>query len=279
MKPILCSFHARRRAIRGAAIVAVLGVQSLAALAAPRTTVERVASRPDVTQGYFLIEPEQTPRAIAVVFVGGDGETALGEKGPAKLRGNFLMRVRGQLSAAGLILAYPDVPSDRQGRGLGDFRTGANHAQDIGAVIQALKSRHDLPAFVIGTSRGTISAANVAARLPPGTIAGVVLTSTVTERSKNKQRGVMDLPLGKITAPVFALAHKGDTCYVTPPSAIPGMLRAMSASPRKDSMLLSGGKPAKSDPCEAFAEHGFFGIEHEAAKAMTDWIDSVLVGK
>ena len=27
------------------------------------------------------------------------------------------------------------------------------------------------------------------------------------------------------------------------------------------------------------AEHGFFGIEREAAKAMTDWINSVLVGK
>ncbi len=249
------------------------------ALAAPRESVERVDSRPGVTQGYLLIEPEGKPRAIAIVFVGGDGETALNDKGPTKLNGNFLMRVRGSLSAAGLVLAFPDAPSDRQGRGLGDFRTGENHAQDIGAVVHALKARNDLPVFLIGTSRGTISAANVAARLDRGSIAGVVLTSTVTERSKNKQRGVMETPLDRITSPVFALAHKNDSCYVTPPSAIPRMLRAMTASPRKDSMLLSGGEPARSDPCEALSEHGFLGLYKQAAEAMTSWIDSVLAGE
>jgi hypothetical protein len=213
------------------------------------------------------------------MFVGGDGETALTDKGPTKLIGNFLMRVRSNMSAAGLILAFPDVPSDRVGRGLGDFRTGEHHAQDIGAMIRQMKARHDLPVFLIGTSRGTISAANVAARLDRGTIAGVVLTSTVTERSKNKQRSAMDTPLDRITSPVFVMSHKGDTCYVTPPSAIPGLLRAMTNAPRKESLLLSGGDPARSDPCEALSEHGFLGIYKQASDAMITWIDSVLGGK
>jgi hypothetical protein len=247
--------------------------------AAPRESVVRVPSRPEVTQGFYLIEPEGPARAIAVLFVGGEGETALNDQGPTKLKGNFLMRVRGQLSKAGLILAYPDVPSDQAGRGLGDFRTSTRHAEDIAAMVKALKARANLPVFLIGTSRGTISAANGAGRIDPSLIAGVILTSTVTERSKNKQKPVFDTPLDKIRVPVLVMSHKDDTCYVTPPSDIPRLLRAMSASPRKDSLLLSGGKPPKSDPCEAFAAHGFFGIESKAAKSMTDWIDSVLAAR
>lgn len=249
------------------------------ATAAPRESVVSVPSRPGVTQGFFLVEPEGAARAIAVVFVGGDGETKLNDKRPTNLNGNFLMRVKDQLSTAGLILAYPDVPSDLKGRGLGDFRVNERHGEDIAAVVKALKARNDLPVFLIGTSRGTISAANGGGRLPPGQIAGVILTSTVTERSKNKQRPVFDTPLDKITAPVLVMSHKDDTCYVTPPSDIPRLLRAMAASPRKDSLLLSGGLPAKSDPCEAFAAHGFYGIEEEATKAMTDWITSVLASR
>lgn len=246
------------------------------ASAAPRESVVTVPSRAGVTQGFYLIEPEGAPHAIVVMFVGGEGETALNDKGPTKLTGNFLMRVRGVFSRADLILAFPDAPSDQKGRGLGDFRISERHGEDIAAMVKALKARNDLPVFLIGTSRGTISAANGAGRSAPRQIAGVILTSTVTERSKNKQRPVFDTPLDKITAPVLVMSHKDDTCYVTPPSAIPRLLRAMSAAPRKDSLLLSGGKPPKSDPCEAFAAHGFFGIENEAAKAMTDWIGSVL---
>ena len=245
-------------------------------IAAPRESVVNVPSRPGVTQGFYLMEPEGKPRAIAILFIGGEGELALGPDGPAKGKGNFLMRVRNQLSRADLILAYPDVPSDQAGHGLGDFRISERHGEDIAAMVKALKARNDLPVFLIGTSRGTISATNGAGRIDPSLVAGVILTSTVTERSKNKQRPVFDTPLDKIRAPVLVMSHKDDTCYVTPPSDIPRLLRAMTASPRKDSLLLSGGKPPKSDPCEAFAAHGFFGIEDEAARAMTDWIASVL---
>lgn len=92
------------------------------AAAAPRETVVIVPSRAGVTQGFYLIEPEGAPRAIVVMFVGGEGETALNDKGPTKLTGNFLIRVPGPFSRADLILAFPDAPSDQKGRGLGDFR-------------------------------------------------------------------------------------------------------------------------------------------------------------
>ena len=248
---------------------------AMPAAAAPGESVLSIQSRPDVTQGILVIEPAGQARAIAVLFIGGEGELALEPSGPLKGKGNFLMRVRQQLSNAGLILAYPDTPSEQK-KGYGDFRVSSRHGEDIAAVVKTLKARSDLPVFLIGTSRGTISATNGGGRVSPELVAGVVLTSTVTERSKNRLKPVFDTPLADIKAPVFVLSHKDDTCYVTPPSAIPRLLNALSAAPRKDMLLLSGGKPAKSDPCEAFAAHGFFGIEDQAAKAMTDWIDSVL---
>lgn len=267
------AFHLWRH---GTVIGLLLSVAIFAQAAqAARESVVHVPSRPGVTQGYYLYESGQTPRAIAVVFVGGEGVLALDRNGPTKLRGNFLFRVRNALARAGLLLAYPDAPSD-QSRGLGNFRISANHAEDIKAMILALKKRADLPVFLIGTSRGTVSTANVAARLDPALIKGVLLTSTITERSRNKLRSVHDTPLENIRVPVLALAHRDDGCYVTPASDVPHLLLALGNAPRKDSVVLTGGRTPKSDPCEAMSQHGFFGIEDQAVKAMTDWIDSVL---
>ena len=264
----------------GVLLLALLVFAALAVTGpvAARDYVAAVETRPGVTQGYYVIEPRGEPRAIVFLFLGGDGALALDSQGPTKLKGNFLFRVRDNLSRAGLLLALPDAPSD-QSRGLGNFRTSANHAQDVKAVIQALKAKANLPVFLIGTSRGTVSVANVAARLEPSLIQGILLTSTVTERSRNKLYSVRDTALADIRVPAFVMSHRDDGCYVTPASDTPWLLRAMSNAPRKDSAILTGGKPPKSDPCEAFAQHGFFGIEDEAAKAMTDWIASVLAAR
>lgn len=245
-------------------------------LAAPRDSVASVTSRPGITQGYYLVEPDGPPRAIAIVFIGGEGELALDKSGPTKGKGNFLMRVRDQLAAAGLLLAYPDTPSDRS-QGLGSFRVDAKHAEDIAAVVKALKARADLPVFLIGTSRGTISATNGAARLPAGTIAGLVLTSTVTERGNKRQVSVYETPVKDIKVPVFALANRNDGCYVTPPGAVLALLKAMPSAPRTDAVTVTGGS-AGGEPCGAQSAHGYLGMEEQAVKAMTEWIDSVLKG-
>lgn len=238
--------------------------------------VETIATRPGVTQSYYWQEPPKKTRAIAVLFVGADGDLKLRAAGPTNLRGNFLFQVRDALASAGLLLIFPDAPSDRS-RGLGN-RTDADHANDIRRVILNVKQRANLPVFLIGTSRGTVSAANVAARVEPALIKGVLLTSTITEPAKNRQHSVFETRLADIRVPVLALAHRDDTCYVTPASSVPRLLRALTHAPRKDSVTLSGGKPAESGACDARSPHGFFGIEGQAVKAMTTWIDSVLAG-
>ncbi len=62
-----------------------------------------------------------------------------------------------------------EVPSDHKtGYGYGAFRASQEHAQDIAGVIVALRREASVPVWVVGTSMGTISAANVAARLGEG---------------------------------------------------------------------------------------------------------------
>lgn len=247
------------------------------AVAADR--VESIATRPGVSLSYWLVEPKGPPRAIAIMILGGDGLLRLDETGPTSQKNNFLMRVRGDMLRAGLLLAYPDAPSDQQG-GLDNFRSDPRHAEDIKALILALKLRADVPAFVIGTSRGTVSAANAAARLDASLIAGVLLTTTIFDRTIGRVRltSVHDLPLADIRVPVLELHHKDDGCYITQAAGVPAFMRALSDAPRKDSVILSGGKPAESEPCGALAAHGFFGVEDQAVVAMTAWIDSVLQG-
>lgn len=259
---------------------AAIGLFLIGAILAPVFAAERVESIPTrdgVTQSYWLLEPEGPPRAIAIMILGGDGLLCFDENGPTSQKNNFLMRIRSDMLRAGLLLAYPDAPSDQTG-GLDNFRSDRRHAEDVKTLILALKRRADVPAFVIGTSRGTVSAANAAARLDPSLLAGALLTTTIFDRTGGRTRlhSVHDLPLNQIRVPLLELHHRDDQCYITLAAGVPAFMAALTNAPRKDSIILSGGKPAESEPCGALAPHGFFGVQDQAARKIIEWIDSVL---
>lgn len=53
------------------------------------------------------------------------------------------------------------------------------------------------------------------------------------------------------------------------------MLKARLTKSRKAEIaLLDGGDPPQSSPCEAFAAHGYFGIEAEAVDTIASFINS-----
>ena len=47
------------------------------------------------------------------------------------------------------------------------------------------------------------------------------------------------------------------------------------AAPKVEVALLEGGLPAKSEPCLAKSEHGFFGIEDRAVQTIASFIKAV----
>ena len=145
------------------------------------------------------------------------------------------------------------------------------HLQDIEAVISYIRSINDKPIWLVGTSRGTESAAYAAVHLN-NKIDGVILTSSIS-KTNNKGTSVTDLSLDKITVPVLAIHHSQDACKTTRPNVVKDIKHKAHNSSRVGVKLFSGGDtPRSSNPCQARTYHGYFGLEAE----VVDYIDSFI---
>jgi hypothetical protein len=233
-----------------------------------------LATRPAVTQSYFLAGLLKNPQAIALLFPGSGGLIRLRqEQGQLKFSaGNFLVRSRSEFVKRGAVAAIVDAPSDQQvGWGMSDeFRLGADHFTDIKAVADDLKKRFpEKPLFLIGTSRGTISAAALGARFGPE-VSGAVLTSTMFRpagrRSNEPGPGLSGFDFATIKVPLLFVHHVSDQCAVTP----------YGDSARLSEMVplisVFGGLPPQSGPCDPFSAHGFFGKESETVEQIVNWM-------
>lgn len=218
----------------------------------------------------FLYAESSVPRAVAILFPGGDGQVDLPAlRDRLKLaRGNFLVRSRKYFVDAGVATALVTVPSDRS-QGMDDtFRRSDDHATDLRAVIAAIKRRHpQLPIFLVGTSRGTVSAAALGASLADR-IAGVVLTATVTESNRpgrvTPQASSYDF--SRLAIPVLLVHHRDDACWASPYSG------AQALAQRYPLITVHGGAAPQSGPCLALTPHGFLGQEQNTVAAITAWI-------
>lgn len=256
------------RAVAGLAL-------AVAALAAPAAAedVQTISTRPGVTQSFLLLRRSPAPAATVILFAGGNGALGIGADGRlSALGGNFLVRNRGRFAEHDLMVAVPDAPSDHA-TGLSRFRASREHAEDVRALIAALRAAAPAaPVWVVGTSMGTVSAANAGARLHEGGPDGVVLTSSITRWSRGEGESVGDVRLKEIRVPTLVVHHKDDACPYTPYSDIAGLLRDLSKTPRRELLTFSGGDPPESRPCEARAAHGYLGLDEQVVKAIAEWI-------
>lgn len=243
-------------------------------------TVETIATRPGVTMKTIVRSEAGANSPIVILFMGGNGLVKLdGWDGSGNPVGNFLVRTRKHFVRNGLLAAVPDAPSDHQHDGLTLWRTSKEHAADVAALIAHLRLKSKGPVFLVGTSRGTISAAGVAAILPPGVISGVVLTSSVTRypRKSGKQR-VEDAKLDNIRVPVLFVHHKNDLCDVCVPEDIPDLARKFTAASSVKITMTEGGGNYRGSECGARSAHGFRGIEPEVVDQIAAWIKTVAAG-
>ena len=252
-----------------AAALALLG--SMAGIAEAKEVMSlRVAD--GVSQSYLLAVPGGGPQAIAILFPGSFGEVNL-EAVAGRLkneRGNFLVRARGHFVDGGVATAVLDAPSDQPSGMSDEFRLGARHASDVAAVVAALKTRFPgVPVFLIGTSRGSVSAAAVGARIGD-TIAGVVLTSSMFRATNPGSRepgpGLSRFDFSTLKGPVLVVHHREDGCASTP------YVEAHFLGRRFPLISVKGGPPAQSGPCEAMSAHGYLGKEPETVAAIVAWM-------
>lgn len=225
-----------------------------------------------------------SPIATLVLLPGGSGYVNLDEQGCARaLKGNSLVRSQALFHAAGFATALLDAPSDQQGEdGLAGFRLSAEHAQDLALVIAALRQRSAAPVWLVGTSRGTLSAANAAARLGPDAGPdGVVLTSALLAGQPGARKpwvaqSVFDLPLQQIRQPVLLMAHEADLCPRSPPALMARLAEQLAASPRVSQRMLQGGSGltvgAGLAACEGQSPHGYLGQESEMVQTIRAFV-------
>ena len=256
----------------------VVALVALAALPARAEEIVTIESRPGVTQRFILVEAGN-PVASVVLFPGGKGmlRTDGGKVSPKQ--GNFLSRTRGLFAAEGFNVAVVDAPSDmrREEYGLRTNRRQFRHAEDIGAVIDDLRGRAAVPVWMVGTSRGTVSAAFIAGGPILPKIAGLVLTASVTRPSGKPGQYLLDYEgvvlLESVRVPSLLVHHKDDQCFVTPVEDVKLLEKHLKVkAPKVEVMLFEGGKSPESDACQPFSQHGFFGIEKQVVKAIADWI-------
>ncbi|HEY3249316.1 MAG TPA: alpha/beta hydrolase [bacterium] len=232
---------------------------------------------------YLVTSPEGQLKAAVILLAGGNGALRLGSTGTiGRLGGNFLIRSRELFARQGLFVAALDASSDNQSGMNGEIRLSAQHAQDIGRVIADVRTRTGGAAvWLVGTSAGTLSAANVAARLSGAEVslrpAGVVLTSTMTTLGAPEcGKTVYDAGLGDIRIPVLLVSHENDACPCSPGGSAVGsrLLAACSGAPSKEHGIFTGGTPPIEPPCEARTAHGYFGIEESVVEFIAGWIKS-----
>jgi hypothetical protein len=229
-----------------------------------------LATRPGVTQSFYLTSPGVPPAASLILFPGGNGK--LHGYGPADIHhGNFLVRSRDLFVARGFIVAVIDAPSDEAG-GMDDgFRVHDAHRRDIAAVIAWLRQRAPVPVWLVGTSMGTLSATN-GGTLQTGGSDGIVLTSSVMRSSKRVRNSVYDAGPNFVKVPTLIVHTREDGCVLCPFGDVPDLLERFRSAPRKQLIAFQGGAPPISEPCEALSRHGYLGIEDQVVAAIADWI-------
>jgi hypothetical protein len=229
-----------------------------------------IVSRREGAEQGFLFTKVKRPLASVILFAGGDGKLNIENGVINKLRGNFLVRSRFKFASEGFNVAIVDSPSDVIN--LFGYRDELFHAVDIKGVIAYLREASDVPVWLIGTSRGTISAANAASRLKEGGANGLVLTSSLFLASNAGALSLGDIDLGEIGVPTLFVHHKKDRCYVAPYGAVSSYMKGLKNAPKVEQIAFGGGLPAKGSFCGSQGPHGFLGIEDEVVRAIGNWI-------
>lgn len=237
-------------------------------------SVVDIPTRPGVTLRYLWQAPAQ-PKAAVILLVGGNGGVRLGADGSlGGMGGNFLSRSRSLFVQQGFAVALMDAPSDRQvSPFLSGFRQTPEHVTDLKALIADVRMRSQRPVALVGTSRGTQSAAAVAIALAEsGGPDALVLTSTILTDPQSK--AVPKMALDTLRIPVLVMHHQQDGCKHCSPLDLPTLLNKLPAGHQV--RLYEGGNNV-GDPCEAMAYHGFNGLEARVIQDLSAWLVASVV--
>jgi hypothetical protein len=230
----------------------------------------RIPSARDGAQIPVFMHGTTGATATLVLLPGGAG--GIGRVGASGWPdgGNFLIRSGPLFAAQGFNVAMVARPSDQTDMGY-PFRISADHVSDLTLVLREVRRTWPGPVWLVGTSRGTVSAtaAGIALR-DAGLVDGIVLTSSIVRSSVTGN--VPGLALQALRVPVLVVHHSLDACRFCLPSEVAAVERGLVNSPVHRLLWVDGGEGVTGDPCEAAHYHGFMGVEAKAIGLIADWI-------
>jgi hypothetical protein len=206
-------------------------------------------------------------KATLILLPGGDASSGKIMDGkPAS--GNFLSRSRDYFQAEGFNVIVAYRASDLRGLEY-EYRTSKDHIAEIEKVVAYAQKEFGKPVWLIGTSRGSVSATAAAIALGEKNIKGLVLTSSVTSQ---KDGAISTQKINTIQMPTLIVHHKNDACRICVPAEAAKIVDGLTASPTKKFILIEGGSNPQGEPCAARHWHGFINFEKETVQAITAWI-------
>jgi hypothetical protein len=239
--------------------VAALLALSCACAWAQKTQVVDLPTRSGVTERFVAIAPD-APKAAVILLAGGPGRVKILGNGTIRNEGNFLVRTRAMFVQQGFAAVVLDAPSDRPGGMPVGFRGTPEHVADLAAAIAWAREQWHKPVWLVGTSRGTQSAAHAAVALAndPHEPDGIVLTSTILARSpRDPGVPVTEEPLDTLKIPVLVVHHEEDPC----PICNPALLNQLKLPASNSKVIMEKGGASTGEACQSFSHHGYNGIE------------------
>lgn len=238
-----------------------------AAAGAAADEILSLETRPGVTVPVYYMKRDGATATVILLPGGAGGFGTVVDGKPTGA--NFLVRGRDFFADGGLNVAVMSRASDKTDLDYAD-RTAEDHLQDIRKLVDYVKADSGLPVWLVGTSRGTVSATAAAVKFGNTDLAGIVLTSSIV--NYKKIGAVPKQDLGSIRIPVLVVHHEQDACAHCRPYEVPAIIKGLTQAPSKKLVMLNGGGNPTGDPCEPMHFHGFVGMEKEAVGIITGWI-------
>lgn len=247
----------------------VLALLVMCGVAAARSEVKTIPTRPGVTLEFLAMTPDQAGQHDALIlFPGGNGAGTYKLTDDGVVSGwSFLVRSADDFTHAGLAVFSVAPPSDHSTGMSTGFRESAEHAEDIAALTRYLEQAGYERIYLVGNSRGTLSAAALGTRLKDSHIKGVVLTSAL-----EYDNFLRWLPLEQLRVPVLMVHHRYDACRVSSFEEAKLTQASLGAVTTVSFTEVVGGAYPRSTPCDNLSAHGFFGMEEKVVKVIADWV-------
>lgn len=244
---------------------------------------------------YAVNKPVGTPKAIVVLFTGGNGNAVVigsaATKTTKQVGANFLVRSAEMFADQGYLAVTIDSPSDKKLESgassylYDDYRISAALAQDIATILNEVNNKN-LNVFLAGTSRGGISVLNqfkvanaISMSVPVNTTAPGYAEVAGSHPVGQTTQG--EIAPADVYVPVHYLVNPAETCGVTkqPSAGDQTMFDSFANSGQNQfaSFSTSGNGVTKiGNGCKSMHHHGFLGSESDAVLATTNWFDGLI---